>query len=130
MKKPSSSSRRLFLKQFSLGALLAVPAAMTFGRLFSSTALAQAGAKKLEMIDPKNPQASALGYHEDASKVDPKKWPKHAGPEGAKQYCNNCQFYIVDKGADPTKVDAAPCQILMNKGVKGKGWCNTWTKRA
>lgn len=133
MKKPTSTSRRSFLKQFSLGAILSVPVALTFGRLFSSTAFAQGGkpaAKgKLEMVDVKNPQAQALGYIEDATKVDTKKWPKRAGAEGAKQWCHNCQFYIVDKGADPEKVPVAPCQILLNKGVPAKGWCNTWTKR-
>lgn len=125
-------SRRSFLKTFSLGTLLAIPAALSFGRLFSSTALAQApkpGAK-LDMVDPKNPLAQSLGYTEDAAKVDTKKWPKRAGAEGAKQFCDNCQFYIVDKGADPSKVAVAPCQILQMKGVKAKAWCNTWTKRA
>ncbi len=123
-------SRRNFLKQFGLGTLLAIPATLTFGRIFSAHAQAPKPGGKLEMVDSKNPQAQALGYHADAKKVDTKKWPKAAGPEGAKQLCNNCQFYIVEKGADPTKVATAPCQILMNKGVEGKGWCNTWTKRA
>lgn len=126
----NSPSRRTFLKQLGFGTLLAVPAALTFGRIFSAEAQAPKPAGKLEMVDPKNPQAQALGYHTDAAKVDTKKWPKRAGAEGAKQHCNNCQFYTVDKGADPTKVAAAPCQILMNKGVQGQGWCNTWTKRA
>ena len=125
-----SPSRRTFIKQFSLGTLLAVPAALTFGRIFSAHAQAPKPGAKLEMIDPKNPQAVALGYHHDASKVDTKKWPKRAGAAGAKQFCNNCQFFMVDKGADPTKVAAAPCQILMSKGVQAKGWCNTWTQRA
>lgn len=126
------SSRRSFLKTFSLGALLAIPATFSFGRLFSSTAFGQApkAGAKLEMVDPKNPLAQSLGYIEDATKVDTKKWPKRAGAEGAKQFCHNCQFYIVDKGADPAKVPVAPCQILQMKGVKAKGWCNTWTKRA
>lgn len=126
----NNSSRRNFIKQLSLGTLLAIPASITFGRIFSANAQAPKAGAKLEMVDPKNPQAQALGYYPDATKVDNKKWPKHAGAEGAKQLCNNCQFYIVDKGADPTKVAQAPCQILMNKGVPGKGWCNTWTKRA
>jgi hypothetical protein len=125
-----NSSRRTFLKQFSLGTLLAIPAALTFGRIFSAQAQAPKPAAKLAMVDPKDPQAQALGYHEDASKVDTKKWPKRAGAEGAKQHCANCQFYIVDKGVDPATVPIAPCQILMNKGVKAKAWCNTWTKRA
>lgn len=125
-----SSSRRGFLKQLSLGTLLALPAALTFGRIFSAQAQAPKAGGKLEMVDPKNPQAQALGYVADASKVNTKKWPKRAGADGAKQFCHNCQFYIVDKGADPSKVPVAPCQILMNKGVAGKGWCNTWVKRA
>lgn len=128
--KMTNSSRRNFLKQFSLGTLLAIPAALTFGRIFSAQAQAPKAGKKLEMVDPKSPQAQALGYIEDAAKVDTKKWPKRAGSEGAKQFCHNCQFYIVDKGAVAEKVPTAPCQILMNKGVTAKGWCNTWVKRA
>ncbi len=126
----NNSSRRNFLRQLSLGTLLAIPATLTFGRIFSAHAQAPKAGAKLEMIDPKNPQAQALGYITDATKVDTKKWPKRAGAEGAKQFCNNCQFYIVDKGADAAKVATAPCQILMNKGVEGKGWCNTWVKRS
>lgn len=117
-------SRRNFLKQLGLGAVLAVPAAITFGRMFP--AQAAEAAKKLEMVDPKSPQAVSLGYHVDAKKVDTKKWPKRAGAEGAKQFCHNCQFYQTAQGSEAQ----APCQIFMNKGVKGEGWCNTWTKKA
>ena len=41
------------------------------------------------MVDEKDPQAVALGYVADASRVDAKKYPKYA----AGQNCANCALY-------------------------------------
>ena len=74
-----------------------------------------------KMLDEKDPQAVALGYVADATKVDPKKYPKYA----AGQVCANCALYQ-GKATDP----AAPCTLFAGKLVAGKGWCSAWAKKA
>lgn len=115
-----NSNRRQFLKLTGLG----VAGLLVADKVFAQKPAAPAAAK-LEMAKESDPTAVALGYIEDASKVDTKKWPKRAGAEGAKQFCYNCQFYK-DKCADPKATAASPCSILANKGVTAKGWCNSW----
>ena len=125
---PAHASRRAFLQNASLGALLAFPAvSLLSGRL---KALAQAGGAKapLIMIKESDPQAISLGYKEDATKVDVKKFPKRAGPEGKTQFCRTCSFYQ-EKAANATK-EAAPCPIFALKGAKAGGWCQTWAKKS
>ena len=77
---------------------------------------AQAQAK----LDEKDPQALALGYVADATKVDSKKFPKYARG----QVCANCVLY---KGAASDAWGA--CTLFPNKLVAGKGWCSAWVKK-
>lgn len=79
-------------------------------------------AQALQKIDPKDPQAVSLGYTDDTTKVDKKKFPKHE----PSQQCNNCQFYVTAKEVD----NLAPCTIFGGKAVAAKGWCNAWAKKA
>jgi len=79
---------------------------------------AQAAAPKLEESDP---QAAALGYKADATKVDKAKYPQHA----ATQVCGGCNFYQ----GKPTDA-MAPCQLFAGKQVAGKGWCTAFAKKA
>lgn len=100
-------SRRQFM-------LTAVPV-LGLGLLGSRMASAQA---KLAEADP---TAVALGYKEDATKVDAKKYPTFK----AGNLCNNCMHY---KGK---VTDAnAPCGAVGDKLVVGKGWCMAWAKKA
>jgi hypothetical protein len=78
---------------------------------------AQAGPK----LDESDPQAIALGYKQDTTKVDAKKYPKH---EDA-QSCASCQLYQ-GKAADPT----GPCSLFAGKQVAARGWCSAWVKKA
>ena len=73
------------------------------------------------MVDEKDPQAAALGYMADTTKVDAKKFPKHT----ADQKCNNCQLYT-GKAADAS----GPCSLFAGKHVAGAGWCSAWVKKA
>ena len=114
------NSRRGFLKVTGLGVLAAAVSKI----VSPSTAEAQAATP----LNEKDPLAQSLGYHADGKKVDAKKWPKHAGPEGAKQVCKTCMFYQA-KG-DPSKTTEAPCQIFAGKIVKANAWCNSWAKKA
>ena len=83
-----------------------------------STQLANAGVPEL---DPKDPQAAALGYVIDATKADKAKFPKYA----AGQACGNCQLYQGKAG------DASgPCAIFAGKSVQSKGWCSAYAKKA
>ena len=72
-------------------------------------------------VDPKDPQAAALGYVVDATKADKAKFPKYA----AGQACSGCQLYQGKAG------DAAgPCAIFAGKKVEAKGWCSAYVKKA
>lgn len=138
----ANNNRRDFLKKAGLGMIWAVPATLVANKLLfrGSVAQAQAGAKgkaaaapaaggadaALVMVKESDPQAQTLGYHENAAKVDTKKWTKRAGAAGQKQYCYNCMFYQAKGDAKTSK--AAPCTIFAGKGVAAKGWCNSWTQ--
>ena len=71
------------------------------------------------------PLAQAMGYVADASTVDTAKFPKRAGEEGAKQFCNNCALY-----AGSADAEMAPCSIFQNRMVRGAGWCNAWVAKS
>lgn len=102
------TTRRVFIMQAAAGSSI----------LVASGAMAQAAAPKL---DEKDPQAVALGYAADTTKVDQKKFPKHA----ADQKCDTCQLYG-GKAKDPF----GPCPIFAGKQVAAGGWCSAWTKKA
>ena len=72
-------------------------------------------------VSPTDPQAVALGYNPDNTKVDKAKFPKHE----ASQMCGGCQLYQ-GKATDPT----GPCQLFAGKLVSSKGWCSAWVKKA
>ena len=116
----TNNSRRGFLKVTGLGVLAAA-----VSKIVSP---ANAEAQAPTAVSEKDSLAQSLGYHADAKKVDAKKWPKHAGAEGAKQVCKTCMFYQA-KG-DPAKSAEAPCQIFAGKLVKANAWCNSWAKKA
>lgn len=119
------SNRREFLKKSGIGLFWAVPMSLLAERLVFRPVPAHAQKDaKLVMTSVNDPTAKALGYYEDATKVDTKKWPKRAGAEGAKQFCYNCMFYQTKE--DPKKTTAAPCTLFAGKGVTAKGWCNSW----
>ena len=85
-----------------------------------SAALTAAAARAQARLDEKDPQAVALGYYADATKVDTKKWPKYAPG----QLCNNCALYQA-KATDPW----GGCPLFAGRQVAGKGWCNAWVKK-
>jgi High potential iron-sulfur protein len=68
-----------------------------------------------------DPTAKALGYVEDASKVDKTKFPAYK--PGA--HCATCNFFQ-GKAADAY----APCQIFPGKAVASKGWCASHSPKA
>ena len=101
----SSTNRRVFLMQVAAcGSVL-------------TAARAQAQSAK---VDEKDPQAVALAYVADTTKVDQKKFPKHAND----QKCNNCALYQ----GKPTDA-VGGCPLFGTKQVAGPGWCSAWAKK-
>ena len=73
------------------------------------------------MVAETDPQAAALGYKADATKVDKAKYAKYA----AGQECNNCALFQGKAGAA-----SGPCSLFAGKQVSGKGWCSAYAKKA
>ncbi len=103
----TTSTRRHFVLQLAA-------AGAAIGNL---DARAQGAGPKLSESDP---QAIALGYKDDSSKVDAKKYPKHEPT----QVCANCQLFQ-GKAGDAT----AGCALFPGKQVASAGWCSAWNKR-
>ena len=103
-----TTNRRVFIVQVAAGSSV----------LVASHAIAQAPAPK---VDEKDPQAAALGYAADSTKVDVKKFPKHT----AEQKCGGCQLYT----GNPKEV-SGPCPLFAGKQVTAAGWCSAFVKKA
>ena len=73
------------------------------------------------MLAEADPQATALGYKADASKVDKTKQPKYA----AGQICRNCALFQAAAGAA-----AGGCPLFAGKQVAAQGWCSAYAKKA
>ncbi len=81
----------------------------------------QGAAHAAAKVDEADPQAQALGYRNDTTKVDAKKYPKHDNA----QKCAGCQLFQGKAG------DAAgACPIFAGKEVSANGWCSSWVKKA
>ena len=106
----SNPSRRSFVKAMAAGG----------SALAATLATSRVSAQATPVLTESDPQAAALGYKADASKVDKAKFPQHS----AEQLCSNCNFFQ-GKPADAM----APCQLFANKQVAGKGWCSAWMKK-
>ena len=73
-----------------------------------------AQAKPLPHLAESDPQAAALGYKNDAKKVDTKKFANYkAGTD-----CDDCLQYEGKKGEA-----WGPCKLFPGKAVNAKGWC-------
>ena len=102
----TKTNRRIFLLQLAA----------------SGTALAAAQAQaQAARVDEKEAQAVALGYVQDTTKADTKKFPKHAND----QKCSNCALYQ-GKATDAW----GGCPLFGTKQVAGGGWCSAWAKKA
>jgi len=110
--KDKQFDRRSLIKG-ALAGLAALPAA---GLIRSAVAQSD-----LPKLDEKDPQAVALGYLHDATKVDASKNPMYK--EG--QHCANC-LQIKGNEGDEWR----PCAIFPGKLVNAKGWCEVWVKKA
>lgn len=79
-----------------------------------------AAAAALPPLDPNDPTAKALGFVNDASKIDTKTHPTFK----ADQKCSTCAQYQ-GKAGDAT----AACTIFAGKSVPAAGWCQVWVQK-
>jgi hypothetical protein len=100
-----SSNRRQFMLNVAAGSLL-------IG--------AGVKANAAELVAENDPQAVAMAYKADATKVDKLKQPKYA----AGQACSNCALYQGAAGSA-----AGNCPLFAGKQVSAKAWCNAWAKK-
>ncbi len=78
---------------------------------------ARSPAAELPHLDVKDPAAVALGYAENATQVDPKKYPTYV--KGSR--CDNCLLLQGSSGAYRS------CNLFPGKLVSAAGWCTGWT---
>ncbi|OLL31850.1 High potential iron-sulfur protein [Burkholderia sp. SRS-W-2-2016] len=83
--------------------------------VFSRAAFAAGAPATLSVSDP---QAQAVGYVEDASKVDKAKFPNFA----AGQSCANCSLFQ-GSASDPY----GGCTLFGDKQVAARGWCSAYS---
>jgi hypothetical protein len=77
----------------------------------------RSGAADLPHLDVKDPAAVALGYVENATQVDAKKYPTFV--KGSR--CDNCLLLQGSSGA------YRPCNLFSGKLVSAVGWCSGWS---
>jgi len=99
------TNRRTFMMQVAMG----------------STSLIAAQTMAQNMVNDKEAQAITLGYAVDSTKVDIKKFPRHAPT----QKCNNCALFQ-GKASDA----AGGCPLFPGRQVVGMGWCSAYAKKA
>lgn len=110
MSNADPTSRRRFLK-FASSVVGAGAVAGSLARV--------ARADDLPHLAESDATATALGYKEDAGKVDAAKYAQHK----AGQTCANCKFF---QGAGAY----GPCQLFPGKSVNAKGWCSAYAAKA
>jgi High potential iron-sulfur protein len=103
-----SVSRRTLLRNLGTAALAASAAALLPRRLPAADA---------PRLDVKDPAAVAVGYVEDAGRVDAAKYPSYA--KGST--CENC-LLLQGTSGNPYR----PCDLFKGKLVSAKGWCSGW----
>ena len=100
-------TRRALVKNI----VIAAAAAAVLPRRTSSAA-------ETPRLDVKDPAAVALGYVENAEKVDAKKYPSYV--KGST--CENC-LLLQGSGGESYR----PCSLFPGKVVSAAGWCSGWT---
>lgn len=115
---PMSKSRRDAVK-LMLGTAAAIPVVNLIG---VGSARAEAPANAVALTDP---TAVALKYVHDATQAD-RAAAGRPGKPPEEQHCSNCQFLLMDQGAD----DWRGCSLFPGKLIHMNGWCASWTLKA
>jgi hypothetical protein len=104
-------SRRDALKKL---ALLAAAVGVAEG-------LRPAAAAELPHLSPTDPNAVALGYHDNAMQVDPQKFPTYRPG----QRCDTCLQLQGQQGQA-----WRPCNLFPGQLVNASGWCRVWVPKS
>lgn len=72
-------------------------------------------------LDPKDPNAVALGYHDDASQVDAKEFQTFRPG----QKCDTC-LQLQGQDGQPWR----PCNLFPGQLVAAGGWCRVWVPKS
>lgn len=105
-----NSRRRFFIVAGSVAIAGLAAAVPRFGRTAELPHLTEADAT-----------AAALGYREDAKKVDVAKFPNYK----AGRACSNCSFF---QGTATSPW--AGCTLFAGKAVAATGWCSAYNAKA
>lgn len=87
--------------------------------LRGSEALAAPPSAPRSRLDENDPAAKALNYLEDASKVDPRRFPSYRRG----QSCTTCA--LIEFGTARLR----GCSLFPGKLVVAAGWCSVWQLR-
>ena len=71
-------------------------------------------------LKPTDPNAVALGYHEDNSQVDAQQFQSYRPG----QRCDTC-LQLQGQEGQPWR----PCNLFPGQLVNANGWCRVWVKR-
>ena len=74
----------------------------------------------LPQLTEDDPQAIALSYVADATRVDSAKFPRYE----TGQTCANCALFLDEEGSQ-----FAPCSIFAGKLVNAAGWCSVYAPK-
>ena len=115
-----NQERRYMQRKISRRAI--VKSGLIAGALLPAIGLVgqEAAAAPLPPLDTNDPTAKALGYVNEGSQVDTKKYPTFK----PSQKCGTCAQYQ----GKPTDATAA-CTIFAGKSVTLNGWCQVWAQR-
>jgi hypothetical protein len=102
------TSRRTLLRGLALGAA---------GAAIGGRGAPAAEAAQTTKVDVHDPQAVALGYVENASQVDTKKYAQFVPGSN----CDNC-LQLQGKPGNSYR----PCTLFSGKLVAVAGWCSGW----
>ena len=81
----------------------------------------RAAAADLPHLNEKDPNAMALGYHDDAAQVDPKQFQTYRPG----QRCESC-LQLQGQQGQPWR----PCNLFPGELVNAGGWCRVWVPKA
>jgi len=115
VKNPPDQLRRRLVLGSIAGASTAALWTLAAGARHSESRAADA-----QRVSPSEPLALALGYTENAMKVDKSKFPTYMPG----QACDTCRFFQGKAGQA-----YGPCQIFMGKEVNINGWCASYAKK-
>jgi len=82
---------------------------------------AAAAAAELPHLSPKDPNAVALGYHENASQVDAQQFQTYRPG----QRCDTC-LQLQGQAGQTWR----PCNLFPGQLVNANGWCRVWVPKS